>query len=215
MPLKVNEIFYSIQGESSFIGIPCVFVRLTGCNLRCSYCDTRYAYEEGTLWDIPDILDRISSYHCPLVEITGGEPLLQEETPLLIRDLLDRGCHVLLETNGSRPIRTIDERCVRIVDIKCPSSGESRSNDYRNLDDLTGQDEIKFVLGERKDYDFAKEILISRNLANRISHPPIFSPVTNSLDPKKLVRWILEDHLPVRFQLQLHKILWGNDVRGV
>ena len=215
MPLKVNEIFYSIQGESSFIGIPCVFVRLTGCNLRCSYCDTRYAYEEGTLWDIPDILDRISSYHCPLVEITGGEPLLQEETPLLIRDLLDRGCHVLLETNGSRPIRTIDERCVRIVDIKCPSSGESRSNDYRNLDDLTGQDEIKFVLGERKDYDFAKEILISRNLANRISHPPIFSPVTNSLDPKKLVRWILEDHLPVRFQLQLHKILWENDVRGV
>lgn len=215
MPLKVNEIFYSIQGESSFIGIPCVFVRLTGCNLRCSYCDTRYAYEEGTLWDIPDILDRISSYHCPLVEITGGEPLLQEETPLLIRDLLDRGCHVLLETNGSRPIRTIDERCVRIVDIKCPSSGESRSNDYRNLDDLTGQDEIKFVLGERKDYEFAKEILISRNLANRISHPPIFSPVTNSLDPKKLVRWILEDHLPVRFQLQLHKILWGNDVRGV
>lgn len=215
MPLKVNEIFYSIQGESSFIGIPCVFVRLTGCNLRCSYCDTRYAYEEGTLWDIPDILDRISSYHCPLVEITGGEPLIQKETPLLIRDLLDRGCHVLLETNGSRPIRTIDERCVRIVDIKCPSSGESRSNDYRNLDDLTGQDEIKFVLGERKDYDFAKEILISRNLANRISHPPIFSPVTNSLDPKKLVRWILEDHLPVRFQLQLHKILWGNDVRGV
>jgi len=215
VPLKVNEIFYSIQGESSFIGIPCVFVRLTGCNLRCSYCDTRYAYEEGTLWDIPDILDRISSYHCPLVEITGGEPLIQKETPLLIRDLLDRGCHVLLETNGSRPIRTIDERCVRIVDIKCPSSGESRSNDYRNLDDLTGQDEIKFVLGERKDYEFAKEILISRNLANRISHPPIFSPVTNSLDPKKLVRWILEDHLPVRFQLQLHKILWGNDVRGV
>jgi len=215
VPLKVNEIFYSIQGESSFIGIPCVFVRLTGCNLRCSYCDTRYAYEEGTLWDIPDILDRISSYHCRLVEITGGEPLLQEETPLLIRDLLNRGYHVLLETNGSRPIRTIDERCVRIVDIKCPSSGESRSNDYRNLDDLTGQDEIKFVLGERKDYEFAKEILISRNLATRISHPPIFSPVTNSLDPKKLVRWILEDHLPVRFQLQLHKILWGNDVRGV
>lgn len=215
MPLKVNEIFYSIQGESSFIGIPCVFVRLTGCNLRCSYCDTRYAYEEGTLWDIPDILDRISSYHCPLVEITGGEPLIQKETPLLIRDLLNRGYQVLLETNGSRPIRTIDERCVRIVDIKCPSSGESRSNDYRNLDDLTGQDEIKFVLGERKDYEFAKEILISRNLANRISHPPIFSPVTNSLDPKKLVRWILEDHLPVRFQLQLHKILWGNDVRGV
>lgn len=215
MPLKVNEIFYSIQGESSFIGIPCVFVRLTGCNLRCSYCDTRYAYEEGTLWDIPDILDRISSYQCRLVEITGGEPLIQKETPLLIRDLLNRGYQVLLETNGSRPIRTIDERCVRIVDIKCPSSGESRSNDYRNLDDLTGQDEIKFVLGERKDYEFAKEILISRNLANRISHPPIFSPVTNSLDPKKLVRWILEDHLPVRFQLQLHKILWGNDVRGV
>ncbi|SEM18285.1 7-carboxy-7-deazaguanine synthase [Syntrophus gentianae] len=215
MPLKVNEIFYSIQGESSFIGMPCVLVRLTGCNLRCSYCDTRYAYEEGTHWDLSGILDRISSYQCRLVEITGGEPLLQEETPALIRNLLDKGYDVLLETNGSLPIRTIDSRCVRIVDIKCPSSGESHRNDYSILDDLTERDEIKFVLGERNDYEFAREILLSRSLAARTLHPPLLSPVPERLDPKLLVQWILDDHLSVRLQLQLHKILWGRDARGV
>ncbi len=215
MSLKVNEIFYSIQGESSFIGIPCVLVRLTGCNLRCSYCDTRYAYEAGTHWDLSGILDRISSYQCRLVEITGGEPLLQEETSVLIRNLLDKGYDVLLETNGSLPIRTIDSRCVRIVDIKCPSSGESHRNDYTILDDLTERDEIKFVLGERNDYEFAREILLSRNLAAKTLHPPLLSPVSERLDPKQLVQWILDDHLQVRFQLQLHKILWGRDARGV
>jgi len=212
--LKVNEIFYSIQGESSYIGIPCVLVRLTGCNLRCSYCDTRYAYEEGTLWDLSDILDQVASYRCRLVEITGGEPLLQEETPLLIRTLLDGGYDVLLETNGSLPIGAIDRRCVRIVDIKCPSSGESHRNDFSILDDLSERDEIKFVLGERSDYEFARAILISRELAARTSHPPILS-VTERLDPKELAQWILDDHLQVRLQLQLHKILWGRDVRGV
>jgi len=213
--LKVNEIFYSIQGESSFSGIPCVLIRLTGCNLRCSYCDTRYAYEEGTLWNIPAIIDHVSSYHSRLVEITGGEPLLQKETPLLINELLGRGYDVLLETNGSKPIRTIDRRCVRIVDIKCPSSGESHNNDYSILEDLTEQDEVKFVVGERNDYEFAKEILSSRISKTRISRPPILSPVTQRLDPKNLAEWILDDHLYVRLQLQLHKILWGSDTRGV
>ena len=215
MSLKVNEIFYSIQGESSFAGLPCVLVRLTGCNLRCSYCDTRYAYEEGTLWNIPAIIDRVSSCQSRLVEITGGEPLLQEETPLLIHELLDRGYDVLIETNGSKPIRAVDRRCVRIVDIKCPSSGESHNNDYSILDDLTEQDEVKFVVGERNDYEFAKEILSSRILKTRISRPPILSPVTQRLDPKNLAEWILDDHLYVRLQLQLHKILWGSDTRGV
>jgi len=213
--LKVNEIFYSIQGESSFAGLPCVLVRLTGCNLRCSYCDTRYAYEEGTLWNIPAIIDRVSSCQSRLVEITGGEPLLQEETPLLIHGLLDRGYDVLIETNGSKPIRAVDRRCVRIVDIKCPSSGESHNNDYSILDDLTEQDEVKFVVGERNDYEFAKEILSSRILKTRISRPPILSPVTQRLYPKNLAEWILDDHLYVRLQLQLHKILWGSDTRGV
>ena len=215
MSLKVNEIFYSIQGESSFIGIPCVLVRLTGCNLRCSYCDTRYAYEEGILQEIPDIIAQVSSYRSRLVEITGGEPLLQVETPLLIRNLLDRGYEVLLETNGSLPIQTIDRRCIRIVDIKCPSSGESHRNDYSILDNLTEQDEVKFVLGDKEDYQFAKEILVSHKLAHRIYNPPIFSAVTERLDPKNLARWILDDHLHVRFQLQLHKILWGRNARGV
>ena len=214
MSLKVNEIFYSIQGESSYIGIPCILVRLTGCNLRCSYCDTRYAYEEGTRWELSDILDQVASYRCRLVEVTGGEPLLQEETPLLIRTLLDGGYDVLLETNGSLPIHAIDRRCVRIVDIKCPSSGESHRNDFSILDDLSERDEIKFVLSERNDYEFARTILISRNLAARTSHPPILS-VTERLDPKELAQWILDDHLQVRLQLQLHKILWGRDVRGV
>jgi 7-carboxy-7-deazaguanine synthase len=213
--LKVNEIFYSIQGESSFIGIPCVLVRLTGCNLRCSYCDTRYAYEGGTLWELSDLLGRIASYRCRLVEITGGEPLLQAETPALIRSLLEGGYAVLLETNGSLPIRGIDRRCVRIVDIKCPSSGESHRNDFSILDDLTERDEIKFVLGERGDYEFARDILLSRNLAAKTRNPPLLSPVTERLDPKRLARWILEDHLSVRLQLQLHKILWGKDARGV
>lgn len=214
MSLKVNEIFYSIQGESSYIGIPCVLVRLTGCNLRCSYCDTRYAYEEGTRWDLSDILDKVASYRCRLVEVTGGEPLLQEGTPLLIRTLLDGGYDVLLETNGSLPIHAIDRRCVRIVDIKCPSSGESHRNDFSILDDLSERDEIKFVLSERSDYEFARTTLISRNLAARTSHPPILS-VTERLDPRELAQWILDDHLQVRLQLQLHKILWGRDARGV
>ena len=157
--LKVNEIFYSIQGESSFAGRPCVFVRLTGCNLRCSYCDTRYAYYEGEELELSEISERISGHGCSLVEITGGEPLIQKETPALIHNLLEDGFLVLLETNGTQDISRIDERCVRIVDIKCPSSGEKEKNDPGLLTRLSGRDEIKFVLADREDYEYARGVL--------------------------------------------------------
>ena len=159
MALKVNEIFYSIQGESSFAGYPCVFVRLTGCNLRCSYCDTQYAYESGAVMEIGDILKAVEGFSCPLVEITGGEPLLQHETPDLVKSLLDRDFQVLVETNGSLDIDLIDTGAVRIVDIKCPSSGEHLRNNSQNLKRLSPVDEIKFVIGTREDYDYAKRML--------------------------------------------------------
>jgi 7-carboxy-7-deazaguanine synthase len=213
--LKVNEIFYSIQGESSHAGRPCVFVRLTGCNLRCSYCDTRYAYEEGEDLDIGEIINRVTSHRCALVEITGGEPLIQKDTPLLIQKLLDIGFEVLLETNGSMDIGAIDDRCVKILDIKCPSSGEANKNDIGNLKRLQTKDEIKFVIGNREDYDYAKNILSLINRATGDSKPPLFSPVYGKMNPELLARWIRADHLDVRMQIQLHKIIWGSETRGV
>ncbi len=207
MTLRVNELFYSIQGESSYAGRPCVFVRLTGCNLRCSYCDTKYAYEEGTELEIGEIIDRVSSYHCRLVEVTGGEPLIQAETPALIRRLLDEGYEVLLETNGSQDISQVDGRCVKIVDIKCPSSDEADKNDFENLNRLSDKDEIKFVIGDREDYEYAKkmlDLLGSNPLTVKAVH---FSPVFGKLDPKTLAEWILEDNLDVRLHLQLHKYI--------
>lgn len=215
MSLTVNEIFYSIQGESSYAGRPCVFVRLTGCNLRCSYCDTRYAYEEGRDMEIGKIVDRVASYRCGLVEITGGEPLIQDDTPALITGLLEKGYEVLLETNGSQDISRIDERCVKIVDIKCPSSSEHEKNDPKNIERLKGHDEIKFVIGTREDYDYARAMVqrIRQNSAKQnIIH---FSTVFGMLDPEKLAQWILDDHLDVRLHLQLHKILWDPERRGV
>jgi 7-carboxy-7-deazaguanine synthase len=213
--LKVNEIFYSIQGESSHAGRPCVFVRLTGCNLRCSYCDTRYAYDEGQNLTIDEIVDRVTSYQCRLVEITGGEPLIQKETPDLIHLLLNKDFEVLLETNGSIDISPIDERCVRLVDIKCPSSHEEKNNNLDNLKRLSGKDEIKFVIGNRKDYDFAKNILSIVGKFKSGMKPPLFSPLNAQMDPKLLAEWILADHMDARMQLQLHKIIWGADARGV
>jgi 7-carboxy-7-deazaguanine synthase len=215
MPLNVNEIFFSIQGESSYAGRPCVFVRLTGCNLRCSYCDTVFAYEEGDSREIEDILARVRQYGCPLVEVTGGEPLLQEETPALIRSLLDQGHQVLLETNGSRDIGCIDERCSRIVDMKCPSSGESGKNRIENLAIVTPNDEVKFVVGDREDFEYAKG-LISTYLSWREGlKPPLISPVFGRIPPESLARWILDDHLDVRLQIQLHKWIWAAEKRGV
>ncbi len=213
--LKVNEIFYSIQGESSYAGRPCVFVRLTGCNLRCSYCDTRYAYEEGYDLEMGEIIDMVTSHRCGLVEITGGEPLTQEDTPFLIRSLLDLGFEVLLETNGSMDISVIDNRCVMILDIKCPSSGEAKKNYLENLKQLQPKDEIKFVIGSREDYDYAKNILSFMDRAKGNIKPPLFSPVYGKMNPELMAQWILADHLDVRMQIQLHKVIWGSETRGV
>ena len=215
MSLKVNEIFYSIQGESSYAGLPCVFIRLTGCNLRCSYCDTRYAYEEGREMEIGEIIDRVASCRCPLVEITGGEPLIQQETPFLIFSLLEKDYEVLLETNGTQDISLVDERCVKIVDIKCPSSGEDENNDLENLDRLTDKDEVKFVIGGREDYEYARKILEIMDYKSSRMNQIHFSPVFGKMEPEILAEWILEDNLNVRLQIQLHKIIWDPEKRGV
>ncbi|MFP3870041.1 MAG: radical SAM protein [Syntrophobacteria bacterium] len=215
MGLKVSEIFYSIQGESSYAGYPCVFIRLTGCNLRCSFCDTQYAYEEGQQLEIGKIVDLVSLYRCALVEVTGGEPLIQEETPFLISRLLEQGYRVLMETNGSQDISKVDNRCVKIVDIKCPSSGESSRNDLGNLSRLTDRDEVKFVIGGREDYEFAREILDFMRQVHSRNNSVHFSPVLEKTEPRILAEWILEDHLQVRLHLQLHKMIWGPGQRGV
>jgi len=215
LSLIVNEIFYSLQGESSHAGRPCVFVRLTGCNLRCSYCDTRYAYEEGMAMEVAEIIHKISSYPCRLVEVTGGEPLLQKETPALIKEMLERKYEVLLETNGSRSITAVDPSCVRIVDVKCPSSGEADKNDFENFSHLTSQDEIKFVIIDRDDYHYARRILLEHEEACATCKPPLFSPAFGRMDPAILAKWIIDDGLPVRMQLQLHKLIWDPGKRGV
>jgi len=213
--LRVNEIFYSIQGESSFAGFPCIFVRLTGCNLRCSYCDTQYAYQEGKELSLDVIIKQIEKYRCSLVEITGGEPLIQEETPLLISNLLDKGYRVLLETNGSLDVSMIDRRCVRIIDIKLPGSGEAHRNFLENLNELHDKDELKFVIGGQNDYVYAKEILnrIPEDLSEKIVIN--FSPLWGMLEPALLADWILNDRLAVRLNIQLQKIIWPPGMRGV
>ena len=215
MTLKVNEIFYSIQGESSYAGRPCVFVRLAGCNLRCSYCDTQFAYEEGEELAIADIVNRVGFHRCRLVEVTGGEPLIQEETPVLVHRLLQEGYEVLMETNGTQDISRVDESCVRIVDIKCPSSGQHAYNDLRNLDRLTNHDEVKFVISHRDDYNYARQILDLTDPKLFRGNPVHFSPIFGSLEPRTLAEWLLEDHLDVRLHLQLHKIIWAPEQRGV
>ena len=214
MKLKVNEIFYSIQGESVHTGLPCVFVRLTGCNLRCRYCDTRYAFHEGSDFRVSQILQAVSAFGCRLVEITGGEPLVQESTPLLAARLIEEGYQVLVETNGSLDIDRLDPRCSRIVDIKCPSSGETQHNDLNNLGRLTANDQVKFVIGDRNDFSFACGLLaeLPQTLpAERV----LFSAIEGQLEPSLLARWILEKRLKVRLQVQLHKVLWPGKDRGV
>jgi len=210
--LKVNEIFYSIQGESSYSGFPCVFIRLTGCNLRCKYCDTRYAYRRGVRMTVDRIVNSVSEYECPLIQITGGEPLLQEETPRLARNLTENGFRVLAETNGTQNIDSLKEGIVRIVDIKTPGSGEADKTDWKNLDRLDRQDEVKFVLTSQADYDWTKEVIRRHRLDDRVT--VFLSPVLRRLDPSELARWILKDRLNIRLQLQLHKILWPNQEGG-
>jgi 7-carboxy-7-deazaguanine synthase len=214
MSLIVNEIFYSIQGESTYAGLPCVFIRLTGCNMRCAYCDTVYAYDEGHLMQISDILDSIGAFHCNMVEVTGGEPLLQEETPDLISYLIQRKYQVLMETNGSFDICKTDPRCVKIMDIKCPGSGEHEKCDLRNFKHLGEKDQIKFVIGDRQDYEYAKSML--KRIPSSIQSANIlFSPIGDVLTSAELAAWLLEDHLEARLHLQLHKIIWPDIERGV
>lgn len=205
--LKVNEIFLSIQGESTFAGYPCLFVRLSGCNLSCSYCDTLYAREHYTLMNVDKIISICQGYDVRLVEITGGEPLIQPETPHLAKAFLEMGYTVLLETNGSQDIGVLDFGVRRIVDIKCPTSGESHKNLWKNLDLLKEGDEIKFVLQEREDYEYALEVIKSFDLMKK-GVPIHFSPVLSALRPSTLAQWILRDQLQVRLHLQLHKIIW-------
>lgn len=210
--LVINEIFYSIQGESTYAGLPCVFIRLTGCPLRCTWCDTAYAFTKGAPMTLDDILARVASYHCPLVEVTGGEPLAQPNCLPLLRRLCDDGFTVLLETSGAVDVAKVDPRVIKVMDLKCPSSGETARNRYSNLRHLTGQDELKFVLADRADYDWAKAQIAEHKLAGRQS---LFSPVWEKLPMKTLAEWILADRLPVRLQTQWHKHIWGPDTRGV
>jgi 7-carboxy-7-deazaguanine synthase len=211
--MKVCEIFTSIQGESTYAGLPCTFVRLTGCNLRCLYCDTMYAYDEGLEMTVEEIIRCVGQAGVGLVEITGGEPLLQEETRLLAKGLLDTGYDVLIETNGSRSIKDIDARATIILDVKTPGSGESGRIDYANFQHLKPVDEIKFVLCGRDDYDWAKEFISARNLWEK--HDILFSPVGHMLEPSALAQWIIEDRLRVRLNIQIHKFIFGPDARGV
>ncbi|MGB5155981.1 radical SAM protein [Desulfobacterium sp. N47] len=214
MTLLINEIFYSIQGESLYSGLPCAFIRLAGCNLRCAYCDTKYAYNEGSEIETDHLVKKISEFGCPLVEITGGEPLIQEETPVLIEKLLDNKFSVLLETNGSLDISYIDKRCIKIIDIKCPTSGESEKNNLANINRLNQKDQIKFVIGNRVDYEFAKDI-VKQIPKTFFRENILFSPIYNKLELSELARWMLKDKLTVRFHLQLHKIIWPDTIRGV
>lgn len=211
--MRINEIFHSIQGESTRAGEPCVLVRLTGCNLRCRWCDTAYAFHEGRDMSVDEVLDRVASYGCRMVEVTGGEPLLQADAIPLLQALVDRGHEVLLETGGSLSIERVPVGVRRIVDVKCPGSGESDKNHWENVDRLRGGDELKFVLAGPEDYDWAVEQIRTRGLADRC--PVLLSPVHGMLDPGELARWILRDRLTVRVQLQLQKLLWPGVTRGV
>lgn len=211
--MKVCEIFLSIQGESSFAGFPCVFVRLTGCNLRCSYCDTAYAFEEGTDIELSEIRDKVKSFEIKIVEITGGEPLLQKETYSLMRSLLDDGFRVLLETNGSMNIESLDNRVNVVLDLKTPSSNMSEKMYMRNLELLSEKDDLKFVLSDREDYDWASDLIKKYELTEKTN--VLLSPVFNVLDPAVLSGWMLNDRLDVRLNLQLHKYIFKTGERGV
>jgi 7-carboxy-7-deazaguanine synthase len=213
LSLRVNEIFKSIQGESTHAGIPCVFIRLTGCNLRCSYCDTTYAYEEGTDMSVNEIVDKIEGYGCKNVCITGGEPLLQKNVYKLINLLKKENYKIFIETNGSMDMNLLPGYVVRIMDVKCPDSGMNREMDWKNLERLRGDDEIKFVMSSRKDYEWAKRIVKKHNLPDRTK--VLFGSAYGKLKPKSLAEWILKDKLNVRLQLQLHRIIWPDKTRGV
>ncbi|MEI6561015.1 MAG: radical SAM protein [Verrucomicrobiota bacterium] len=212
--LTVNEIFHSIQGESTWAGLRCVFVRLTACDLRCTYCDTAYAFTEGTRRPLSTILEEVLSHDCPLVEVTGGEPLLQPAVLPLMSALCDAGRTVLLETSGAHDIAKVDPRVHRIMDLKTPGSGECARNLWSNLDHLTLRDEVKFVIGSREDYEWARGQVCQHALTRRV-HAVLFSPVFGKITPEEIVNWTLADKLDIRFQLQMHKFIWEPTKRGV
>src|SRR5262245_62026144 len=212
--LTINEIYFSVQGESTWAGRPCVFVRLTFCDLRCNYCDTEYAFYDGKKQSLGEILAAVLRFDCSLVEITGGEPLLQKNILPLMTMLADTGCTVLLETSGAHDISAVDPRVHRIMDLKTPGSGEVERNLFSNIEHLTERDEVKFVIGSREDYEWSCQQLREYRLAERC-HAVLFSPIFGRIDPRKIVEWILADNLPVRFQLQMHKFIWSPTKRGV
>jgi 7-carboxy-7-deazaguanine synthase len=212
--LTINEIYHSIQGESTWVGQPCVFVRLTFCDLRCNYCDTEYAFYEGKKQAMQEIVETVQAFHCPLVEITGGEPLLQKNVLVLMSTLCDAGSTVLLETSGAHDISKVDPRVHRIMDLKTPGSGEMDKNLWSNIDRLASRDEVKFVMGSRKDYEWSRDKVQRYDLSSRC-HAVLFSPIFGRIDPREIVEWILADKLNVRFQLQMHKFIWSATQRGV
>ncbi len=228
--LRVNEVFFSIQGESTWAGEPCVFVRLTGCPLRCTYCDTEYAFREGTTRSVASIVAEVEAFGCRVVELTGGEPLAQRRALDLVRALCDRGFTVLIETSGAVDIAPVDPRAIRILDIKTPGSGEAARNLWENLAHLHARDEVKFVVTDRADYEWAREVIRARGLAERVAAGTLRAVLMSAawrqargleiagcagLEPRRLAEWILADRLPVRMQSQLHKVIWDPQTRGV
>jgi 7-carboxy-7-deazaguanine synthase len=212
--LTVNEIFHSIQGESSRAGERCVFVRLTACDLRCTWCDTPYAFYEGQKRTLDEVVAEVEQHGCRTVEITGGEPLLQEDVYPLMERLLAGGHTVMLETGGHRPIDRVPHEVIKIVDVKCPASGESSKNCWANLDRLAAHDEVKFVIADRGDYEFARDTVSRYDLPSRCA-AVLFSPVHGTLDSRLLAEWMLADRVPARLQLQVHKFIWSPTQRGV
>ena len=212
--LTINEIFHSIQGESTYAGVPCVFVRLTGCDLRCTWCDTPYAFTEGRKMTVDAVVAEVRGYGCPLVELTGGEPLLQEDVYPLMTALLASGMRVLVETGGHVSVARVPAGVVKVIDVKCPASGESGRNHWPNLDQLTPADQVKFVIQDRADYEFARQVIARHQLDARCE-AVLCSPAHDVLAPRDLASWILADNLPVRLQLQVHKYIWGAHARGV
>lgn len=212
--LLITEIYHSIQGESTWAGLPCTFVRLARCNLRCTWCDTTYSFQGGDPMTIEEIVAQCEAYDCPLVEITGGEPLAQALCVPLSQALIEKGYTVLIETSGSLPIAPLPKEAIKIMDLKCPGSGECEKNDFSNIDALSPADEVKFVITDRVDYEWAKEQVVKHDLIRRCN-AVLFSPVFSQIEPETIVNWITEDKLQVRFQLQMHKFIWPPDQKGV
>ena len=217
--LRVTEIFHSIQGESTWAGYPCLFIRLTGCPLRCVWCDTEYSFFGGERMTLDDLMQKVRDVGCNLVEITGGEPLIHRNAFVLTTRLLDEGYTVLIETSGAVDVGPLDARAHKIMDLKCPGSGEVERNLWTNLEHLTDRDEVKFVIKDRADYEWSRDVVLNRGLAARKQDGTLreilFSPVWDSVDFKEMAEWIIADHLPVRYQIQLHKVIWGANVPGV